>query len=97
MENRDNNTQEQTDDNEIGNRGGFLRFLFIIACGLAFLPAMSIPWNKTVWVDDWNYYEYSSGFFLRALKVVLIAISVITWIVLLYFKYKQMMDDNDKE
>lgn len=30
MENKDNNKQEQTNDNEGGNRGGFLRFLLIL-------------------------------------------------------------------
>ena len=96
MENKDNNKQEQTNDNEGGNRGGFLRFLLIFACSVAFVPAISIPWNKTEWVDDWHYYEYSSGFFLRALKVILIAISIITWLILLYVKYKQITNDNDQ-
>ena len=96
MENKDNNKQEQTNDNEGGNRGGFLRFLLILACSVAFVPAISIPWNKTEWVDDWHFYEYSSGFFLRTLKVLLIAISVITWLVLLYIKYKQITDNDDQ-
>lgn len=79
----------QTNDNEGGNRSGFLRFLLILACSIAFIPAISIPWTKREWVDDWHFYEYSSGFFLRSLKVILVAISVITWIVLLYVKYRQ--------
>lgn len=77
--------------------GGFLKFLLIIACSLAFIPAVFIPWNRTEWVDDWHYYEYSSGFFLRALKIILIAISVITWIWFLYIKYQSIVNNQDND
>ncbi len=92
----DNNNYQEQNYNEKGRPGGFLRFLLILACSVAFVPALSIPWNKTEWVDDWHFYEYSSGFFLRTLKVLLIAISVITWVVLLYIKYKQITDNDDQ-
>lgn len=95
MSNNKETMKNQNDDNGQGS-GGFIRFLLIIACSLAFIPAIFIPWNNTEWVDDWHYYEYSSGFFLRALKVILIAISVITWLILLYVKYKQITKDNDQ-
>ena len=93
MENN-NNIQEQ---NENGRSGGFLRFLLILACCAAWIPAISIPWNKTIWVDDWHFYEESSGFFLRALKVILIAISAITWLILLYIKYRQITDNDGQD
>ena len=70
-------------------------FLLIIICGLAFIPAIFIPWTKGVAVDYYNYVEVSSGFFLRALKVILFAISIITWIVLLYLKFVQDYDENE--
>lgn len=93
-----NNTPEQLDKDEPiisnGTPRGFLRFLLLLACAIAFIPALDIPWNKTEWIDDWHYIEHSSGFFLRALKVILIAISVITWLVLLYIKYKQVTNKN---
>lgn len=96
---KDINTPEQIDKtqpngNENGKPIGFLRYLLILACSVAFVPAIFIPWNKTEWIDDWHYYEYSSGFFLRSLKVILIAVSVITWIMLLYIKYRQTIGNN---
>ena len=83
----DNNNIQEQNGNENGKPGGFLRFLLLIACSCAIIPGVLIPWNKTITVDDWHYYEESSGFFLRALKVILIAISVITWIITAYIKY----------
>ena len=90
----DNNNIQEQNDNKNRIPGGFLGVLLYIACSIAFIPAIDIPWNKTIWIDDWHYYEESSGFFLRALKVILIAISVITLLVTLYVKYKDM-ENND--
>lgn len=87
----------EDNNNENERRGSFLRFLLFIACGLAFIPAMEIPWNKKVWVDDWHFYEESSGFFLRALKILLIAVSVITWLIILYARYRKMIDNNGQD
>ena len=95
MSNKKETMNDQNDENKQGI-GGFLRYLLILACSLAFLPAIGIPWNRTEW-HGMYYVEYSSGFFLRALKVILIAISVITWLLILYIKYIQGTDNNNQD
>ena len=74
---------------------GFLRSLFFFACLLAFIPSIFIPWNDEIWIDDWHYEIVSSGFFLRALKVLLIAVSVIAWVKYLYLQYISNNNDNE--
>ena len=78
--------QEMNDGNEPSTEG-FIRYLLLLACAVTFIPAIFIPWTKDVWLDDWHYVEVSSGFFLRSLKVILFAVSAITWIAVLYIKY----------
>ena len=90
-----NDPNDQNEENEQG-LGGFLEMLLGIACSCAFIPAIFIPWSRTEW-HGMYYVEYSSGFFLRALKVILIAISVITWLLILYIKYMQGTDSNNQD
>ena len=90
-----NDQNEENEENEQG-LGGFIRMLLWIACACACIPAGSIPWNRTEW-HGMYYVEYSSGFFLRALKVILIAISVIAWLIFLYGKYKEGVDGDNQD
>lgn len=89
-----NENKEQTQPQRNSLFGGFFGFLLFIICSIAFIPALYIPWNKTEWIDDWHYYEYSSGFFLRALKVFLIVVSVIAWVIILYMLYQSIVNGN---
>jgi len=89
-----NDPNDQNEENKQG-LGGFIRLLLWIACLFAGAFAGLVPWNRTEW-HGMYYVEYSSGFFLRALKVILIAISVIAWLLFLYVMYKRATDGNDQ-
>lgn len=95
MSNEKETMNDQNDENE-QSIGGFLKVLLGIACCFAWIPAIFIPWNRTEWHGIY-YVEYSSGFFLRALKVILIAISVIMWLLILYIKYMQGAEGNNQD
>ncbi|MBO5630249.1 MAG: hypothetical protein J5965_14375 [Aeriscardovia sp.] len=79
-----------------GNYPPFWLFLVILALALAFIPAVGIPWSKTVWTGAY-YVKVPNELSMRILKVALYVISGVTWLGIFYIKYLGVMNDNDKK
>lgn len=89
-------TKKKQGQEQGGNFPPFWLFLVILALAVAFVPAISIPWSKTVWTGAY-YVTVPTELPMRILKVALYIISGVTWLGIFYIKYLTAMNGNIKE